>query len=281
MIRLVARRAEEHMNRVADDFCDRSFMREDDVGHRAEIFVEHLAQHRGVETFDEGREAGDVGEQRRDLAALAAEIERRGIAGEARGEIGREIARQRRVGALGRRLPTLGFAQHLDMADRLFNRGLEIGEVDRLRQEIEGPAIHRGADIGHVAIGRDDHGRDFFLRLLQLGEQRQTVHARHVDVGEHEVDIAFSASARQSLDAVVREQEARSRRRESACGIFGRATPRGRARRRRPKFWRSCDLAAFGEALVDLAAQRAKIDRLGDEAAAPPSDALRRVSSSP
>ena len=111
------------------------------------------------------------------------------------------------MGSLGRRLPAPRFAQHVDVADGLGDRGLEIGEVDRLREEVEGAAIHRRADIGHVAIGRDDDGRELLLRLLELGEQRQPVHARHVDVREHHVDAAVRREHRQGLDPVMGEEE--------------------------------------------------------------------------
>ena len=76
------------------------------------------------------------------------------------------------------------------MPERLGDRRLEVGEVDRLGEEIEGAAVHRRADVGHVAIGRDDDGRELLLGLLQLLQQRQAVHARHVDVAHHHVDVA-------------------------------------------------------------------------------------------
>ena len=75
------------------------------------------------------------------------------------------------------------------MADRFFDRRFEVGEVDRLHQKVEGAAIHRGADIGHVAIGRNDDRRNPLFRLLQLGQEREAVHARHVDVGQDEIHV--------------------------------------------------------------------------------------------
>ena len=44
--------------------------------------------------------------------------------------------------------------------------------------------------------------------LLQLLQQRQPVHPRHVDVGHHHVDVAVLLEQLQRLDAVAREQEA-------------------------------------------------------------------------
>ena len=93
------------------------------------------------------------------------------------------------------------------MGDRLAHGGLEVGEVDRLGQEVEGAAVHRGADIGHVAVGRDDHGREPGRFVLQLGEQGQPIHARHVDVGHDHVEVAVFGQEGQRLDAVAGEAE--------------------------------------------------------------------------
>jgi len=45
---------------------------------------------------------------------------------------------------------------------------LEIEKIDGLGQEIERAAVHRGADIRDVAIGRDDNGGELFFVLLQF-----------------------------------------------------------------------------------------------------------------
>ena len=150
---------------------------------------------------------GDVGEQRRDLAPFPAGRERVGVGGEAAGEIGREIARERSVRPLRGRLTRARVAQGRDMRDRLADGRLEIGEVDRLRQEVERAPVHRRADIRHVAVSRDDHGREPGRLLLQLGEQGEPVHARHVDVGDDHVEIAVFGEKGQRLHAVAREAE--------------------------------------------------------------------------
>ncbi len=93
------------------------------------------------------------------------------------------------------------------MPQRPLDRRLEIHEVDRLRQEVEGTPVHRRADVRHVAIGRDDDGRGALGKVLQLGEQRQPVHARHVDVGHDQIDVAVVREAVQGLLSVMGEQE--------------------------------------------------------------------------
>ena len=48
MVRLLAGRAEQHVQRVADDLGHRAVMREDDVGHADEIVVEQRARARSA-----------------------------------------------------------------------------------------------------------------------------------------------------------------------------------------------------------------------------------------
>ena len=94
------------------------------------------------------------------------------------------------------------------MPDGFGNSGLQILEIDRFGHEIKCAAVHGGADIGHIAIGRHDNGRDLLLVLLQLLQQRQTIHPRHIDIGDYEIDLAIRLQRRQGFNAVAREQEA-------------------------------------------------------------------------
>ena len=90
---------------------------------------------------------------------------------------------------------------------RLVDGQFEIAEIDRLGQKIERSTVHRGADIVHVAIGRDDDGRFLVFGLLQLLQQREAVHPGHVDVGHHHVDMRVIDDRLQRLDAVMGEYE--------------------------------------------------------------------------
>jgi hypothetical protein len=65
-------------------------------------------------------------------------------------------------------LAAMRFAQDLHMTKRFHDRGLQIGEIDRLCQKIERTAIHRGPYTAHVAIGRDDDRRFPVVSLLQF-----------------------------------------------------------------------------------------------------------------
>ena len=74
------------------------------------------------------------------------------------------------------------------MPDCLRDSCLKIPEVDRLGQEIECAAVHGGADVGHVAVGRHDDGRKLFIALLELLKQRKPIEPRHVDIADDHVD---------------------------------------------------------------------------------------------
>jgi len=55
-------------------------------------------------------------------------------------------------------------ARHLDMADGLVDSCFEITEIDRLGSRSQTRRGHRGTDVAHVAIGRNNDGRSFCLR---------------------------------------------------------------------------------------------------------------------
>ena len=207
VIRLLSGRVEQHLDRIADDLGDRALMREHDVGHAADIFVEQLAQHFRCNRLHQRGEAGDVGEDRGDLAPVHRHAVGLAVAGQAACDLRREIARQRSVRALGLELAAARLAHHLDMADSLVDRHFEVAEIDRLGEEIERAAVHRGADIAHVTIGGDDDGRFLVVGLLQLRQQRQPVHPGHVDVGDHHVDMRMLLDRGQRLDPVMGEHK--------------------------------------------------------------------------
>ena len=133
-------------------------MREDDLGHAGEVVVQKRLEHLGIERLDKRGEAGDVGEQSGDFAALAAKINRLTIRRQPFGKIGREVARKRRVRAFGGKLPAPRLAEDADVADGLGDGRFKVDEVDRLGDEIERAAVHRRSDIRHVAVRGHDHG---------------------------------------------------------------------------------------------------------------------------
>ena len=109
--------------------------------------------------------------------------------------------------ALGSGALAFDLAQFADVVEGLADRDLEIVEIDRLGDEIEGAAVHCGAQICHVAIGRDDDRADRRLLLAQPREQRQPVHDRHVDVKQQKIDVGLGRQHSQRLLAVTGKAE--------------------------------------------------------------------------
>ncbi len=148
-------------------------------------------------------------------------------------QIGRKVASEIGAGALGLRPLPSRLAQRFEIGKGAGEGQRQIVEVDRLGDEVEGAAVHRRADVLHVAVGGDDDGPQQRRALLQSGEQRQTVHARHVDVRQDDVDAGIGIDQRQRLLAVASEQEMSTRRRGSVGETSAAPAVPGRARRRR------------------------------------------------
>src|SRR5215207_4888087 len=150
MIGLLPWSTEQHVQRVTDDLCHRTVMGEDDLGHAGEVIVQERLEHLGIERLDKGGEAGNVGEERRDFAALSAKIDSLPIRCQPFGEIWREVTRQRGVRAFGGNLAAPRLAKNADMPDGFGDRRLKIDEVDWLGYEIERTAVHRRSNVRHV-----------------------------------------------------------------------------------------------------------------------------------
>ena len=108
-------------------------------------------------------------------------------------------------------LVLLGRAHHLaelrHVPERLGEGGLEVLEVERLDEEVEGPAVHRHADVAHVAVGGDHDDLDERIDLAHPRQEGEPVHPRHVDVGEHDIGVRVLAQLLQGVLAVGGEDE--------------------------------------------------------------------------
>jgi hypothetical protein len=105
------RRAEERQERIAREFLDVALVATDDVREGRDERIDHLEQLLGIELVREGREAGDVREQRRDQPSLlgdgASRLDEplRDLAGdEATQRLADVVRRRRRLGRLATRL---------------------------------------------------------------------------------------------------------------------------------------------------------------------------------
>ena len=83
----------------------------------------------------------------------------------------------------------------------------EVLKVEWLGDEVERAPVHGSADVLHVAVGRDDHRPDVGVHLGYLLEQGEAVHAGHVDVGDHHVDVVLALEPLEGLHPVGGEDE--------------------------------------------------------------------------
>ena len=100
------------------------------------------------------------------------------------------------------------FTPLFEVAQGSVYRDLKVLEIERLGDEIEGPPVHRRADILHVTVRRYDDGADIRIDLRYLFQKREAVHPRHVDVRDDHIDILMFVQHLESFDAVAGELEA-------------------------------------------------------------------------
>ena len=100
-----------------------------------------------------------------------------------------------------------GAARLARVLHRLVDGDLEILEVDGLDEEVERAAVHGLADVGHVAVGGHDHDLDQRVELAGAAQKREPVHARHVDVGERDLDVRVHPELLERRLAVAGEDE--------------------------------------------------------------------------
>ncbi len=99
----------------------------------------------------------------------------------------------------------LALLQLQNFTGRFFDGNFQIGKIYGLRNEIKGAPIHRRADVVHITIRRDNYSLKEFVPLGKACQQGQTIHHRHVDVGEDDVDVVAIAQRVQGLFAIARK----------------------------------------------------------------------------
>ena len=88
--------------------------------------------------------------------------------------------------------------QHLAALQRALHRAAEVGELDRLGQVVQGPALHAQRGAGGVVDGGEHEDRELRLDLDRLRHQVHPARARHADVAQHQRD-AVAAQLLQRL----------------------------------------------------------------------------------
>ena len=76
-----------------------------------------------------------------------------------------------------------------------------------LVRKVEGAAVHRFADVSHIAVRRHDDHADQRVDLGDVAEQRQAIHRRHVDIRQHDIDVGIAGQLLNGHQPVFREQE--------------------------------------------------------------------------
>ena len=81
---------------------------------------------------------------------------------------------------------------------------LQVIKVYWLCSKVKGTIVHGSADVVHLTVGT--HHNDFQRRIMtvvNLLQQCETIHFRHVDIAEYNVDIRMLQHHLQSFNAIV------------------------------------------------------------------------------
>ena len=90
------------------------------------------------------------------------------------------------------------------LLDRFLDRQTEVVEVDGLRGEVEGTVVHGLADITHIAVCRHhDALQCRVAHLVDLRQQGETIHLRHVDIRKDNVIVFVLQKHRQCFQSVM------------------------------------------------------------------------------
>ena len=142
------------------------------------------------------REATQIGHQDGDLTLFAPQFEGIGFGEQVGNDFIRQIAPER-------------FAY--EVCPFLFRYGLpglvdgnfQIVQVDRLHQEIKRPAVHGHTNIIEIPVSRNHDGLQFALKFRNFAQQGQAIHAGHVDIGEHDLNISILLEVMQCFNAIA------------------------------------------------------------------------------
>ncbi len=105
-------------------------------------------------------------------------------------------------------------ARELGLIDAVADRQQQPLHIDRLLQKIERPELRRVDRGGDRSVPRYDDDGKTGMKLLELSENLETVHTRHLDVEQHDVDALARGEIQggravrrgEGLELLVREQ---------------------------------------------------------------------------
>ena len=94
----------------------------------------------------------------------------------------------------------------LNLFTCLLYGALQVLKVDRLCGKVKGTIIHGLTYIAHFAVGTyHNHLQGRVVAILDFLEKRETVHLRHVDVGEYYIYIWMLQKHLHGFYTVVRK----------------------------------------------------------------------------
>ena len=102
----------------------------------------------------------------------------------------------------------LRLMHEVNLFDSLLNRPAQIFHINRFRGKVEGTIIHGLANVLHVTVGtHHDDAQCSVAHLVHLGQQRQAVHFRHIDVAKDNLNIWVVIQDSKGLQSVVGKEE--------------------------------------------------------------------------
>ena len=224
VVDVLDRRAVDREDRVADELVDRAAVRDDDIGHAAEVVVEHLHDARGVAVLGEARVPAQVGHQHGDLALAPAEREPPRRLQHGAGDLGRDVAAERVA-------DDLALAQALDHGVERARELADLvarGDGERLRQIAARHAAGRAGERHHRPrqAPRQDDGQDQGEQHAgQAAERDRGVQlAQAVEVEVHRViDLEDGGGAAARVEDGREGADARAAARAVDAGVAGHA----------------------------------------------------------
>ena len=102
----------------------------------------------------------------------------------------------------------LGLLNKRNLLDRLLDRTFQILHIDRLGSEVESTMVHGSTNILHIPISRyDDTFQGRVTHLVNLRQQCQAIHLRHIDIAQYDIKVRMVQHHPQCLQTIMGKGE--------------------------------------------------------------------------
>ena len=96
----------------------------------------------------------------------------------------------------------------LILGDGFFDCKAEVVEVYGLGCKVERAAVHSLTDVAHIAVCAHHHAFEGGVaHFVDFSQKCESVHLRHIDVGEDDLDVGVFGQHHQRLQSVVSEEK--------------------------------------------------------------------------